>query len=75
MECEAWVCICSLAGIAGSNPTGGTDVFSAVSLGTGLCWAAHSPRGVVLNAVCLQCDCEGPGLLQAVMPWERVNNK
>jgi hypothetical protein len=23
---EAWVCVCSLAGIVGSNPAGGMDV-------------------------------------------------
>ena len=38
---KAWVCSCSPAGIAGSNPGRGMDVLSVVSVvclsGTGLC--------------------------------------
>jgi hypothetical protein len=29
---KAWVCGCSLAGIAGSNPAGGIDVVSLVNV-------------------------------------------
>jgi len=53
---KAWVCGRSLAGIAGSNPAGGIDVLSVVSV---VCcqvevsvWADHSSRGG-LPSVCM----------------------
>jgi len=32
VRCKAWVCACLLAGITGSNPAGGMDVLSPVSV-------------------------------------------
>jgi len=45
---KAWVCDGSLAGIVGSNLTGGTAVSCECCLlfGSGLCRADHSPRGI-----------------------------
>jgi hypothetical protein len=54
---KAWVCDRSLAGIAGSNPTGGHGLLSLVSV---VCCQDevseseyHSSRGVLPSVVCL----------------------
>jgi len=61
---------CSLAGIVGSNPTQGNDISQCcVVRYRVLYWADHTSREVLLNVVCLECDCEGSSLLEAVMPW------
>jgi len=54
---KGWVCGCSLAGIAGSNPTGGRNVCLlwalCVARQESLRRTDHSSRGVLPSAVCL----------------------
>ena len=76
---EVWVCGRSLAGIAGSNPAGGNDVYllcvCCVLSGTGLCVGRsdHSSRGSLPSLVCPSVivkprQREGPCPRGAVMP-------
>ena len=74
---KVWVCGYSLAGIAGSNPAGGIDVLSLVSVVTqmSLRRSAHSSRRVLPSVVYVECDREaskwgGPGQLGAVAQWK-----
>jgi hypothetical protein len=48
---EAWVCSSSLVGVAGSNRTGGMDLYCQVK--KSLRRADHSSRGVLQSMVCL----------------------
>ena len=49
---KAWVCVRSLAGIVGSNPTGMRGYPSVVSVVCVVRRADHSSRGVLQNGVC-----------------------
>jgi len=59
-QTKAWVCGCSLTGIAGSNPAGGMDVCRmwmwCVVRWRSLQRAEHSSRRVLPSGVCV-CVC------------------
>jgi hypothetical protein len=62
---EAWVCGCSLAGIAGSNPAGVMDIcllsaLCVVVRSRSLRGADHSSRGILLSVVCLSVIAKPP---------------
>ena len=72
---KAWVCGCSLAGIAGSNPAGRVHV--CVLSGRGLCVGM-----ITLPEECYRLWCawmwswggRGPGPLGAVAPWKEIES-
>jgi len=75
---KAWVCGCLHAGISGSSPAGGMDVFFMCS------WksvrrADHSSRGVIPSVMCpmsliLGNQRGGLSPLEALEPRERYSN-
>jgi len=78
-RCRACVCGRSLAGIAGSNPAGCTNILWVLSVvkNNSLREADHSSRRVISVVVCLSVIVKpwlwgGPGPLPAVAPWWEI---